>query len=488
MENKNRSLSWTPFSDNLKNDLVIVDNELEKSVMELGIFQNVARFGLVKTKGSSLRQVLFSLFIWPLLTMSSLSFFCGNRMSAFLKGGKDVLYDFLKRQDIDWRGYRRHAARQLYKRHRLAETKIRAATFDDTIKHRRGKKVAATSSHFDHTLGKHVMGQQVLEMGLATEKGYVPLDSRVYVGEKKRQYGKNAIVDYRRCVGREYAAAMYGDKNELFRDSLKRAINAGFDFTHVLADSWFGNKENIKSAVSSSLTAIFRMKRGNLRYVLNDKRYTVTELYALIKRRMTRLGKSRYRTYALNVYLDLSQDKKNPDLLPIRLVFSSAINQQKDNWVVFLSTDIELSAEEILEIYALRWSVEVYFKEVKQHFGFLKEQTGDYAVHFASIHLAAIRFILIAHGALSNGVTFGRVRDKITKQLEYLTFARLLWELFRALIFGVLDSLREIIPSATLVLIKSEINSRVTAFLDQALQLDEKYVLNELKAEAIGAL
>ena len=110
---------------------------------------------------------------------------------------------------------------------------------------------------------------------------------------------------------------------------------------------------------------------------------------------------------------------------------------------MFLSNDIELSAEEILEIYALRWSIEVYFKEVKQHFGFLKEQTGDYAVHFASIHLAAIRFILIVHGALSNGVSFVRVRDKITKQLEYLTFARFLWELFRALIFGALGSLRE---------------------------------------------
>lgn len=129
-----------------------------------------------------------------------------------------------------------------------------------------------------------------------------------------------------------------------------------------------------------------------------------------------------------------------------------------------------------------------FISEVKQHFGFLKEQTGDYAVHFASIHLAAIRFILIAHGALSNSVSFGFVRDRITKRLEYLTFARLLWELFRALIFGALDSLREMIPSKMLALIKSEIDAKVTSFLDQALQLDEKSVLNELKAEAIGAL
>jgi IS4 transposase len=41
----------------------------------------------------------------------------------------------------------------------------------------------------------------------------------------------------------------------------------------------------------------------------------------------------------------------------------------------------------VLEIYALRWAVEVYFKEAKQHLGFLKEQSIHYAAYIASIHL-----------------------------------------------------------------------------------------------------
>lgn len=488
MDNKNRKVSWTPFSDNLEETRVIVDNELEKSITDLGLFQGAGLFGLVKSKGFCIKNVLFSLFIWPLLAAPSLNFFSGNRISAFLKGGKDVLYDFLKRQDINWRGYRCSAAKRLYQRHRLERAKIRAATFDDTIRHRRGKKVAATSSHFDHTLGKHVMGQQVLEMGLSTEKGYVPLDSRIYVGEKRRQYGKHVIDDNRRSVGKEYMAGLYGDKNEMFRDLLKRAIKAGFSFTHVIADAWFGNRENIKAVVSCRLTAIFRMKRGNLRYIHNDKGYTATELYAKFKRKMTKHGTSRYKTYALDVHLDLAPDKKKQDLIPVRLVFSAINHQNDDKWALFLSTDTGLSEEETLEIYALRWAIEVYFKEVKQHLGLLKEQTGDYAVHYASIHLAAIRFILISNVALSNGGGFGYIRDKITKRLEYLTFARLLWELFRALIFGVLDSLERIIPLDTIAIIKLEIEERVSSFLDQALQLDERSITIELKAERIGAL
>lgn len=112
---------------------------------------------------------------------------------------------------------------------------------------------------------------------------------------------------------------------------LKRAVNSGFRFTHVVADAWFGNKDNIKAAISLGITGLFRMKRGNLRYYLNGNRYTATELYALCKRRLKRLKGTDYRTYSLNVYLDLSENKKATDLYPVRLLFSSSCRQQNEN-------------------------------------------------------------------------------------------------------------------------------------------------------------
>ncbi len=483
-----KNISWTPFTDNLKKEYDIVDNELMKSIEDLGLFSKAHYFGIKKEKGFSLNQVMFSILIWPLLTVTSLHFFCGNRLSAYLKGGKDVLYDFLKRQNINWRGYRFNTAKSFYNKHELANEAIRAATFDDTIKHRRGKKVSAVSSHFDHTLGKHVLGQQVLEMGLSTTKAYVPLDSQIYIGDKKVQQGKKDLKDYRSAVGKDYLVAKDMDKNQMLRSMLKRAMKAGIKFTHTIADSWFGNRDNIKAVVSLGLVGIFRMKRGNLQYILNGRHYTAAELFTFIKRRMKRSPGTNYRTYTLNVQLDLSKDKKKPDLLPVKLLFSSSIKQQKENWVVFLSTDEGLCTEKIFEIYALRWSIEVYFKEIKQHFGFLKEQTGDYAVHYASIHLCAIRYILIAHRMLESGESFGAIRNKITKQLELLTFARLLWELFKALIYGVLDTLKNEFSKPVLELIKHKITVSISDFLDNALQLDDQYIENELKAEAVGAL
>ncbi len=488
MKNKNRNISCTPFTDNLKREYNLVDNELEKSLEELGLFSKAHLFGLVKSKGYALKKVMFSILIWPLLSVGSLHFFCGNRLSAYLNGGNDVLYDFLKRETINWKKYRIHVAKQFYKKHRLEHEPVKAATFDDTIKHRRGKGVSATSSHFDHTLGKHMMGQQVLEMGLSTPKAYVPLDSQIYISEKKVQHAKTPLGDYRSAVGKDFIRAEFLDKNQMLRDMLKRAVKAGIKFTHAIADSWFGNRENIEAVVSLDLVAVFRMKRGNLQYMMHGEWYTATQLYAFIKRRMKKCRGTNYRTCVLDVHLNLVDDKKNPRLLPVRLLFSGSIRQRKENWAVFLSTDTSLSAEEIFEIYALRWSIEVYFKEVKQHFGFLKEQTANYAVHYASVHLSAIRFMLIAHRMLASGESFGAVRNKITKQLELLTFARLLWELFKALIYGVLDSLKNEIAASTIELVKLKITTSITEFLDTALQLDDDYLKNEHKAEAIGAL
>ena len=57
---------------------------------------------------------------------------------------------------------------------------------------------------------------------------------------------------------------------------------------------------------------------------------------------------------------------------------------------------------------------------------------------------------------LSSGESFGTIRNKVTRRLELLTFARLLWELFKALIFGVLNQMKAIIDSATIEMIKQQ--------------------------------
>ncbi|MDD2762255.1 MAG: hypothetical protein PHH11_18405 [Methylomonas sp.] len=59
----------------------------------------------------------------------------------------------------------------------------------------------------------------------------------------------------------------------------------------------------------------------------------------------------------------------------------------------------------MLELYSMRWAIEVYFKEAKQHLGFLKEQSNHYAAYIASIHLTAVRFCLLVIAKQTLGAT-----------------------------------------------------------------------------------
>ena len=150
---------------------------------------------------------------------------------------------------------------------------------------------------------------------------------------------------------------------------------------------------------------------------------------------MKRSGKRRYRTYALSVELSLPVKGKEDSWTPLKLVFSSDVRNHQENWVVFVCTDTQMSAEDILLTYSKRWAVEVYFKELKQNLGFLKEQSGDFAVCYASVHLSAIRYMLLSNLMLEKGtLKFGQILNKATGQIELLSFAGMLWEVFKGLL------------------------------------------------------
>jgi len=80
--------------------------------------------------------------------------------------------------------------------------------------------------------------------------------------------------------------------------------------------------------------------------------------------------------------------------LEVKIVFCSIENAKKCGAV--LSTDIDLSSEEILNIYIKRWTIEPFFKECKQHLYLGKEQCRNFDSIFASNAIALIRYIFLA--------------------------------------------------------------------------------------------
>ena len=153
----------------------------------------------------------------------------------------------------------------------------------------------------------------------------------------------------------------------------------------------------------------------------------------------------------------------------------------KHDWAVFLTTDTNLEPHRILELYAMRWAIEVYFKEAKQYLGFLKEQSNHYAAYIASIHLTAIRFcMLVIAKSRHQASGIADVRQQLTANATSIDYAARLWQVFRSVIAGAMEEMK-ILVGDTDSQIMATIERHVQSFFVQALQLDVRTLRLEAK-------
>ena len=463
-----------------------IDNLFADTWKKLRFNARIKGAGFTKRSGIDITEAVFLLLLWKWINVSSIAMFSRKALGIFSRAKQDVMYDLLKREDINWRRFNLQTAKGVYQQNALGQSRVRAFVLDDSIKTRRGKKMEGVSSHFDHVTGRHVMGQQVLTLGLATEEAFLPLDSQIYVSGVKARALIAEYKDHRSVVGRRYGEATTQNKLQMAANMMKRAKRCGIEADYVIADAWFGTKSMIRSALELELCAILRMKKSKMKYraVIKGRKKVLLnaqELYAcVVKREWKKVRGLPWKAVALEVELDLAEgDEKAPRWQAVRLLFvrglkdSGEADAGKKDWALFLTTDVNLSMGKMLEIYALRWGIDVYFKEAKQHLGFLKEQTVTFASHTASIHLCAIRYLMLMHNKLADHEKsrIGEIRSTIQEQLNTLSFAGRLWTIFRSILSGALNDLRRRLGCSKETIMET-IDEYVNAFFVRSLQLD----------------
>ncbi len=473
------------IDDVLKHPGQCVDNVFAGVWKGLNISRLIQCSGFKKRSGVPVIDSVFLLVLWKWIDVSSIAVFAKQSLRVFSEAKKDVMYELLKREDVDWRGLNTNVAKTIYRQHNISSSGIKAYVLDDSVKKRRGKKMEAVSCHFDHTEGRHVMGQQVLTLGLVTEALFMPLDSQVYVSSSKAQGLIRAFKDRRSIVAKRFDEAVDQSKPDIAKGMLGRAKRGGINADYLVADAWFGTKAMIETALSLAVTGIFRMKKNKMKYRIVSQTGQIEALDAnalyhkAVKGEWKKVRGMPYRAVTMDVELDIALgNNKKPNIINVRLLFVRGATEQskpcvgKKDWALFLSTDPDMRLTRILEIYALRWGIEVYFKEAKQHLGFLKEQTWTFASHTASIHLTAIRYLMLVYAQHENNtLRICDIRSQMKEQLTTLDFAQRLWQLFRALINGAIDGLKEKLGKVTETVMEV-IDARIDAFFVQALQLD----------------
>ena len=466
-------------------DAPYLDNLFAQTWQQLGLSRWLKRSGFRKRSGIDVTQTVFVLLVWKWLNVSSIAMFCRKALAWFTEAKKDGLYDFLKREDVPWRELNLRVAREVYRSQRWEGAGVRAYVLDDSIRNRRGKKMEGVSCHFDHVTNRHVMGHQVVTLGLATEEAFVPLDSQIYVSATKAVGLRREYRDGRSIAAKRYREATAQSKPQMGAQMMRRAMGKGLEADYLVADAWYGTKPMVRAALDLGVCPVLRMKKNKMKYrVVGElgrvQMLDAKELYErVVKGRWRKVRGLPWKAVSMEVDLDVSaQRDREPQWQRVRLLFVRALGESdraqpgKKDWALFLCGDPHLEASKILQVYALRWGIEVYFKEVKQHLGLLSEQTSTFASYTASIHLCAVRYLMLVHAMLEGeGARVGEVRERLNDQMNALSFAGRLWQVFRAVISGTLRGMEKKLDCSVETLMQI-IDQRIHDFLVQSLQLD----------------
>ena len=271
-----------------------------------------------------------------------------------------------------------------------SESRLTALVIDDTLYHRPfSKKLELVSNVFDHTDRKYKRGFRSLFLGWTDGATFLPVAFRHMSSpnEKNRYCESNVNTDNRTCGGKAKKEAVAKSLDVALR-MLKDAKRSAVPARHVLFDSWFTNPTFVMSILGIGFHSIGRLKNSKTRYWLGEQAHTLKELYDTSKKRR---GRSKY-------LLSIAVAIKNSDgeAANARIVYVRDRSKAK-KWIAFLCTDMELTEEQIIELYGKRWSIEVFFKTCKQYLRFTGEfQQTSYEAITAHTSIVAIRYMIFA--------------------------------------------------------------------------------------------
>lgn len=399
-----------------------------------------------KEEGYSATEILTLMIMFPLMLLNSVHALYRSQYENVTAMKKDAIYRMKNNEKMPWRSLLLGVAKQfqLLVNSQKEVSTHSAFIVDDTTDIRVGKKIENVSMVYDHVGNKKgsKVGFKNLTLGFFDGKSFSPLDFSLHMEkslktkERKKQYKKACDP---RTPGAKRRKECNLDKITNALNMIKRAVKHGFKAKYVLVDSWFSSKGFIKAVrqiQGQALHVVCGVRKDKRLYTYNGDKVNAKKLLATLKKEQKekRCRKRNTRYYEVIVDYD--------GIGPIRLYFCRFPYQKE--WRLFLSTDTSLTFLKMLEIYSIRWTIEVFFKEAKQHLKLGKCQSRDFDAQIAHVSTSYILYIFLAYFRRINdyeslGSLFESVKDELIKK----NVAQKLWELFDELLQVVIDVLTD---------------------------------------------
>lgn len=406
------------------------------SMPEKVLFGKKTRFNALY----SLEWVLSMLIIFPCLMVKNPFSYSKSSFGKLCGASKDVFYRFLNDDSFDWRKIMSHITGQLWRRVRVRTDHTDnpvCLIVDDTDYPKRGIHAEKIGRIFSHVSHKMVLGVKSLVLAISDKKSQMVIDFEL-VGEpgKKGNHSMSESELNGRFVkernedsaSAKRAGNYVKSKIELLKEMVRRAIKNGYRFDYLLADSWFTCKEIIRfiktRRIKCHCLGMIKMGEKSMRFAMvrdGDK----FSSKAIIAKRSTKTKGMIYSKKHRCNYLVVDAFI---DDLALRLFYVRS--GKRAPWCGILTTDTSLDFHKAYEIYAMRWSIEVIFKDCKQNLGLGKCQSRDFSAQIAHSTIAFLQYnILSVSRRFSNYETIGGLFRDICQDTKELTVCERIWQI-----------------------------------------------------------
>ena len=390
-------------------EICLGENQIvEKIMRHLDILMNRRLFPsqtAIKVKGYSPSSLLKTLFIMPFLSLPNVTSIYKSGVKHVAEAGKDAFYELKNNNKINWRGFLDSTVRRFVKTVKenavSEQSLLQCFIVDDTFCEKTGKCIEMIGHVWDHVAHKYLLGFKILVLGYWDGKSFIPVDFSFHgengknpakpQGMTKKEL-KNRFQMQRNqdsCPANERVGEYFMNKLEVAVGMVNRAVKHGLLAQYVLADSWFINETFISGIrnIRKGLLHVVGMCTSNKKFDINGKGYKQTALIAKHSK-----GKKTNRKLKMQ-YFTLYAEYKG---IPVKLFFVKQGYGNSNNWKLVLTTDQRLSFQKAIEIYQIRWTIEVFFKEAKQNLQLGKSQSNYFNAQIADTTICLTQYILLA--------------------------------------------------------------------------------------------
>ena len=416
-------------------------------VMKIFKFKSLCRqVGFQKHEGYSAFEIISLMLMLPLMILKSVHALYRSEFQKVTNMKKDAIYRLKNNENMPWRDLLLSVAKSFVKQVNPNKEVAANSAFilDDTTEEKTGRRIEQISYIYDHVAGKKgsKLGFKNLTLGLFDGKSFSPLDFSLH-SEKplKAKYRKQQYQKQRdpKSPGAKRKKECSIDKISNGLQMLKRAVKHGFRAKYVLVDSWFSSKAFIMTARSlagKTMHVICGVRKDKRCYCYNGKDLNAKQLLITLKKecKEKRCRKRNTRYYEVMVnYKGVGE---------VKLYFCRFPYQRE--WRLFLSTDTSMAFLGMMEIYCSRWTIEVFFKEAKQHLKLETCQSRDFDAQLAHVTTCYILYIFLAYFRRMNAYeSLDGLFEIIKDELMEKNVAERLWELFEDLLQTVINAIAQ---------------------------------------------